>query len=277
MTLLHDSTDVLPPVAPAEASDEQDEPSTPVGLIVVLLLVLLAFAAAALLIAEAIARADVEQSIAADLRAGMSTPDTQHIGVSVDGSVLLQGMVNRYETVHVSMPNVPLAVGSADVTANFTGVTHDDRGVWLAERGTGLYSFGAAQATSTFIPDEARGKMQIGFRGADMTFDASVSSAGRSIPVSVAATPALQSGWMTTSLVQVSAAGASLSVDELRAKVGDEAVAALQIPPLCIAEGLPRGISPRSVTVRDQHLLLEVDIHLVMLETPEGRQPGACS
>jgi hypothetical protein len=33
----------------------------------------------------------------------------------------------------------------------------------------------------------------------------------------------------------------------------------------------------RDVSVRDQHLLLEVDLDLTLLATPEGRQPGACS
>jgi hypothetical protein len=277
MTLVDDSTDVLPPIARTDSAEEQDERSAPLGLIVLLLLVLLSFAASAILIAEGIARADVEQSIAADLRAGLSLSETQRIGVTVEGSALLQGIVNRYENVDVSMPNMPLSGSSADLTADFTGVTRDDDGVWLTERGTGLFSLGAAQATSFFIPEEARGKLRINFRGSEMALDATLTSAGRSAPISVAMTPTFQNGWMSFTLGSVMAGGMTISADELRSKVGDEALASLQSAPLCVAEDFPRAAMVRSITVRDQHLLLEVEVDGALLATPEGLQTGACS
>jgi hypothetical protein len=277
VTLVDDSTDVLPPIAPIESAGGHDERSTPIGLIVVLVLTLLAFAAAALLIAEGIARADVERSIEADLRAGLSLAETQHIGVTVEGSALLQGGVNRYGKVDVSMPNLPLSRSSADLTADFTGVTRDDDGVWLAERGTGVLSLGAAQATSFYIPDEARGKLRIGFRGAEMTLDATLTSGGRSLPTSVAMTPTFQNGWLSSTLGSITMGGVILTADELRSKVGDETLTSLQSAPLCVAEDVPRAATVRDVTVRDQHLRIEVDVDGALLATPEGRQPGACS
>jgi hypothetical protein len=277
VTLLDDSTDVLPPIAPIESAGGHDERSTPIGLIVVLVLTLLAFAAAALLIAEGIARADVEQSVESQVRDDLSLPATQHVGVSIEGSVLLQGIVNRYETVRVSMPNAPFARSSADVTATLTGVESDERGGWDMERMAAIYSLGSAQATAFYLPEDVRAKMQIGFRGADMTLDASLTSAGRSVPVSVALTPASQGGWVSVALASIAVGGTTVSADDLRARVGDAGLASLQTPPVCVADALPRALSVRDVSVRDQHLLLEVDLDLTLLATPEGRQPGACS
>lgn len=277
MTLVDDSTDVLPPIAAPEPGEEQDESSTPIGLIVLLVLTILAFVAAALLIAEAITRADVERSIEDHVRDDLSLPATQHVGVSIEGAVLLQGIVNRYETVRVSIPNAPFARSTADVTATLTGVHGDERDDWDMERISAVYSLGSAQATAFYIPDDARGKMQVGFRGADMTLDASLTSSGRSVPVSVALTPAFQSGWVSVALASITIGGTTVTADDLRARVGDAGLASLQMPPMCLAESLPRAVSVREVSVRDQHLRFGADFDLELLKTPEGRQAGACT
>lgn len=277
MTLVDDSTDVLPPIAQAELADEPEERPTPIGLIVVLALTVLAFIVATLLIGEAIARADVEQAVAAEVRTVQSLPASQHVGVTVEGSALLQGIVKRLDVVHVSIPNAPFAGSTADATETFTGLERLDGGGFRAERVSAVYSLGAAQATSLYVPEDARGKMQIGFRGADMTLSLSMKSAGRTVPVSVALTPAFQNGWVSSALASVTVAGTTVSADDLRATLGDETLAAVQVPPVCVAAGLPRAASIRDVTVRDQHLRVEVVVDAVLLATPEGRQPGACS
>lgn len=276
MTLLEDTTAVVSHPAPAPAGDEPPASSFPTARVILLIVTLLGLTVAAVLIGEAIARADVERSVAAEMRTALSLPESQHVGVTVDGPVLLQGIVNRYDNIDVSLPNAPFVGGTADVTATLAGTELDDAGRWVPERMALVASLNAAQATSFYIPEDARGSMQVGFRGADMTIEMTMSSAGTRVPMSVAVTPSFESGWLSTTLSSVTAGGTTISRDDVRARFGDEGLATMQTLPVCVAGGMPRAMTVREVEVRDQHLRMDVLIDLDLWDTPEGEQPGSC-
>ncbi|RWR21003.1 hypothetical protein D8Y23_04835 [Microbacterium enclense] len=276
MTLLEDSTAVVSHPAPAPAVDEPPTSSFPTARVILLIVALLGLTVAAVLIGEAIARADVERSVEAKMRTVMSLPESQHVGVAVEGPVLLQGIVNRYENIHVSLPNAPFVGAAADLTATLMGTHLDNAGQWVPERTTLVASLNAAQATAFYIPEDARGSMQVGFRGADMTIEMTMSSTGTRVPMSVAVTPSFESGWLSTTLSSVTVGGTTISRDDVRARFGDEGLATTQTLPVCVAEGMPRAMTVREVAVRDQRLRMDVLIDLDLWDTPEGEQPGSC-
>ncbi|MCG7416605.1 DUF2993 domain-containing protein [Microbacterium sp. ACRRU] len=276
MTLFDESTAVLTRPAPSPEAADSPPSSFPTARVVLLIVILLGLAVAAVLVGEAVGRSEVERSVAAEARAAMSLPESQHIGAVVDGSALLQGVVNHYESIHLTMPNAPFAEGTADLAMTLTGAHLDDGGVWVADRVAVVASLNAGQATSMYIPENARGAMQIGFRGADMALDVSMASGGTNVAASVAVTPAFADGWLSATVSSVTMGGTTLSGDELRVKLGDDALGALQAPPVCLAEALPRSMTVREVEVRDQHLRIDAWVDVALWNTPAGAEPGAC-
>lgn len=276
MTLLEDTTAVVSHPAPAPAGDEPPTSSFPTARVILLIVTLLGLTVAAVLIGEAIARADVERSVATEMRTALSLPESQHVGVTVDGSVLLQGIVNRYDNIDVSLPNAPFVGGTADVTATLVGVHLDNSRAWVPERMALVASLNAAQATTIYVPEDLRSIMQIGFRQTDMALDMSMSSGASTLAMSVAVTPVFQSGWLSMTLSSVTMGGTTISGDALREAVGDDALATMQTPPVCLAEGLPRWMTVRELEVRDQHLLVNASVDGDLWNTEEGDAPGSC-
>lgn len=276
MTLFDEATAVLPPADSGSRHEPTPSRPFPVTQVVILSAVLITIAVALVLIAEGIVRADLQRSVAAQTRAEFSLPESQHVGVDIEGPAILQSVVNHFARIDVDLPNVPLLSSSGDLTATMVDA-HRDGEQWMWDRMSGVVSLGAAQATSLFVPEEARTVLQLGFREADLTLDVAFSVAGTRVPMEIAVTPRFEIGQLSMTLSSATLGDKTVSAEELQAQLGPEGVSAVQLRAVCIADALPRFMTVRDASVRDQHLVMDVDIDEAAVTTAEGRQPGTCA
>lgn len=115
-----DQTDVLP--RPPETEDP--EPARPRwGLLIVALAGLLLILVASLgVIAETVARAEVQRIGVEEVRARLDAPASERIEVDIAGSVLLQELVGRYDRIGVTVYSFPTGRANADLTMTIEGL-----------------------------------------------------------------------------------------------------------------------------------------------------------
>jgi hypothetical protein len=270
MTLFDQQTELLPP--PPQAGDSAPAPAGRGVLLVVLAGVLLVLLATAAVIAETLSRAEVERTVADTLRSELAIPDSERVQVDIEGSILLQQVLGRFDRGEVTVYSHPLGRSNTDITLTMEGLRQVD-GDWTADRLSGAITLSAAQATALFLPAELQGRMRIGFVGTDITVGASVLGGTSPNAVDVALTPHFENGWLSARLSSVTVNGKTLSVDELAAQTGIDPASAVPAP-VCLAESVPSSLHLRDVHVVDQRLRLELDLDLT--ESAARRDPGVC-
>ena len=146
-----DQTDVLP--RPAETEDP--EPARPrLGLLIVVLAGLLVILVASLgVIAETVARAEVQRIGVEEVRARLDAPASERIQVDIAGSVLLQELVGRYDRIGVTVYSFPTGRANADLTMTIEGARRVDDAIW-ADKVSGAVTLTAAQATARSMSPE---------------------------------------------------------------------------------------------------------------------------
>ncbi|MGC0370030.1 hypothetical protein [Microbacterium sp. SLBN-111] len=272
MTQLDDRTDVLPPAPHAE----HPEPARPRGgwrLVVIagLVVVLLATLGA---IAETVSRAEAERTVAEQVRNKLGIADSDRVQVDIAGSVLLQELVGRFESVGVTVYSFPAGRANADLTL-IAAASRQIDGTWTEDRVSGALTLSAAQATALFLPTELQGRMRLGFSGGDVVIGTSVPVGTGAHTVSVAATPRFENGRLTSSPASVTIDDKTLSSEEVAALTGVD-LSTMQPAPVCLAEVIPRALHLNDVRIADDRLQMIFDVDLPSAETAEGREPGSC-
>lgn len=267
-----DQTDVLP--RPAETEDP--EPARPrLGLLIVVLAGLLVILVASLgVIAETVARAEVQRIGVEEVRARLDAPASERIQVDIAGSVLLQELVGRYDRIGVTVYSFPTGRANADLTMTIEGARRVDDAIW-ADKVSGAVTLTAAQATALLLPADAQGEMRVGFSDGDMVVSGSVLAGTTPVTVSAAVTPHFENGRVSAAFSSLMVGDKTLSLDEVAAQAGID-LSTLQPAPACVAETMPSFLHPRDVRVTDQQLRMEFDVDLAASDTAEGRAPGSC-
>jgi hypothetical protein len=214
-------------------------------IVLAVVVVLLAIAA---VIAETQGRAWAEDRIREEVapRLGVSDPST--VGVDIPGVLLLQAIAGRIDRVTVTAP---------DATAG--GVPGD---LELVGEGLPISGEGAARhVTATFTVDaDDAGSLAGAVSGVtleDLAFEqdairvgATLEAFGIGVPVGMTLVPGVDGGALSFEPVSIEAAGAAVTVDELRSgPLGGLADALLTRQRICIADALPAGLGPESVEV----------------------------
>lgn len=272
MTLFDERTEVLPPVRTPEAS-EQGRPGLGIR-VAVLAVVLVVLATTAFATAEGLVRSERERAIVAEARTMFALPESQRIEVDIPGSVLLQELAGRFDSVGLTVRSFAVGSANSDFMMTLEGLEDTD-GTWRADHLSGAVTLSAAQATALLVPPEAQGAMRVDFSGGDMVVGASVPGGAPPQSVSLAMTPHFDEGRFSMGITSVTAGGETMSAAEMGAKTGVD-LAALQPAPVCLAEALPRFVRVRDVGVTDQRFRIDVDVDLPAVETATGSEPGSC-
>lgn len=269
MTLFDPQTAVLPPARPI------DDPE-PVRSGTALLLALLAGAlvvllSAAVFIAETVARAEAERTVADGVRSAWAISGSERVRVDIPGSILVQEALGRFDRVDATVFSLPTGRANADLTVSLEGLRGTDGG-WDADRLSAAMTLTAPQATALLVPAEEQGRVRIDFSGGDMVVGGAMPGA---TDTSVTMTPRFEDGRLGVALSAVTVNGATLSAEQVQAQTGADP-AATGPAPLCLAETVPGFLHPRDVRIADGRLRIEFDIDRDASETDAGRRPGSC-
>ncbi|WP_181373419.1 LmeA family phospholipid-binding protein [Microbacterium sp. HMWF026] len=226
-------------------------------------------------VAETVFRAEAERTIAAEFRTGLALPEGERVGVDIAGSALLQEITGRFDRVAVTVYSFPTGRANVDMEVAVEGFHRVGRD-WEPDRLSGALTLSGAQASALFLPTEGQGALRVGFSGSDMIVAAPAWSGLTPQGVSVAITPRVQDGRLTTNFSSVTVGDDVLSAADFFAQTGADP-ALMQPPSVCLAEMFPRFLRTLDVSIRDQRLRVEFDLDVPAFRTNAGQELGSCT
>lgn len=182
-------------------------------------------------------------------------PDAE-VAVDIRGSVLLQALTGRIGEVEVSVPEVAFGElrGSADVHAE--GVPLDSAAAVEVLR----IEFTVAEEDLAPLAGNLSGieLESIALDDPEIVVEATLTILGFSFPIGMGLEPSAADGQLVFSPTSVRVGDETYTADELREDplLGSFVRDLLEQQSLCIAEQLPRALTPTDVEVRDATLVL---------------------
>lgn len=242
-----------------------------VAVLVVLLLIVAAFFAG-----EWVARDLVTKAVKQQLVSRLDLAADQQIDVDIaDPSLLLDLAVGEVGRVRISADDVTIG----DFTGNVSVTLHD-----LGIRAP--FTLGSGEATVSLDADQLRAVLADatsvpidGVTIAEPAVSTSTSLAvfGVAVPVVVALTPSAADGHLVLSPVSLQVAGAEVTADGLRARLGSVADPLLAGYRVCVAQYLPRGLTLSQVAAQGDRLVADFDIAGELLTDAGAREKGSCA
>ncbi|MFG6403648.1 LmeA family phospholipid-binding protein [Microbacterium sp. P04] len=265
-----DQTAVIDDPPPPPAADTPARKQ--VAIIVTIILSVATILVLALVIAEWIARSEVERTIADEFRATSGLPSAQLVQVEVSGPVLLQLLVQRFEEVTISSDNVNVGPVGGDFRLTAHGLSLDPAaGI---ESMSGEVRISGAQAAALF-PNP--GAVDVVFGSTEMSFVVDLGVGGQNVPFTVAVTPKFDAGRFMTDLSSVTLAGSTVTAAEVEGQLGEGAAARMQPTSTCIAETIPSGLHVTDVFLSKNELVMSFEIDPRITVDAALQQPGACA
>ncbi|MFG6504470.1 DUF2993 domain-containing protein [Microbacterium sp. P05] len=265
-----DQTAVIDDPPPPPAADTPVRKQ--VAIIVTIILSVATILVLALVIADWIARSEVERTIADEFRATSGLPSTQLVQVEVSGPVLLQLLIQRFDEVTISSDNVNIGPVGGDFQMTAHGVSLDPGSEMDAL--SGEIRISGAQAAALF-PNP--GAVDVVFGSTEMSFVVDLGVGGQNVPFTVAVTPKFDAGRFTTDLSSLTLAGTAITAAEVEGQLGDGAAARMQPTSTCIAEAIPSGLHVTDVFLSENELVMSFEVDPRITVDPALQQPGACA
>ncbi len=263
-------TEVLAPVAPVSAANPEFRGSGRAGRIAVVVIVVLVFIGLVFGVLDWIARSMLQSTISRSVIQVSGLPATQRVDTEISGPVLPQLLLRNLSLVTVSSQNVNLAGGAGDLSLEMTDVSLGEQAT--AREIRGVARFDAGQLTYM----AGVGGMTFGLDGADVTASMSVSAGGQKTSVGLSFTPASSSGALMLTTSSVRFGETEMTIDDVRARYGDEALTSLQPPVMCIATELPAAMRITSVGVESQQLVARFAVDATALDAAALGEKGTC-
>ncbi|PVW04697.1 hypothetical protein DEA06_07920 [Microbacterium sp. Gd 4-13] len=265
-------TEVLAPVVPVPAVNPESRGSGRAGRIAVVVVVVLVFVGLVFGVLDWIARSMLQSTISRSVIQVSGLPATQRVDTEISGPVLPQLLLRNLSLVTVSSQNVNLAGGAGDSSLELTDVSLGEQSTAREVRGE--LRIDASQLA--YMAAASGGSATFGFDGADVTASTAVSAGGRKASVGLTLAPGHSQGaiTLTTSLVRFDEAQST--VDDLRARYGDEALASLQPRSVCLATELPATARITSVAVEGQQLVARFAVDATALDAAALGEKGTC-
>jgi hypothetical protein len=270
MVMESERTEVLAPVAPVPAAHPEPRGSGRAGRIVTVVAVILAFVVLVFGLLDWIARSVMQAAISQSVIQVSGLPATQRLDTEISGPVLPQLLVRNLSLVTLSSQNVNIAGGAADLSIELTDVSLGEQGVARQIRGEARFDAGQL----TYMAGV--GGMTFGLDGADVTASMSVSAGGQKTSVGMGFTPGYSSGALTLTTSSVRLGETEIAIDDLRARYGDDASAALQPRAVCLAAELPAAMRITSVGVESQQLVARFAVDTTALDAAVLGEKGTC-
>jgi hypothetical protein len=275
------STEILP-VAPEPQPAPAAEPAAAppkkrrgwiIALIVVGVLVVLAIVA--FVIAESLAKDYARDYVRARVVEALQLPADARVDVDLGGgSIIVQALAGRVDTVDVAVPDVALGQLSGGLTLHGEGVPLDatapvasltvDFSVDADD--LAALSGGADVAAPTFA-----------FVDGEVALSSSIDLFGASIPLGFTMVPSAEAGdlVLTPTSISIGDEVFEAGVDD-GSFLGQIAAAFLQPQTLCIAGSVPQALTLEEAAVTGEQLVLTFDGDGAALGGPEFSTTGTC-
>lgn len=263
-------TEVLVPVAPGPAANPEPRGSGRAGRIAVVVVVVLVFVGLVFGVLDWIARSALQAAISRSVIQVSGLPDTQRVDTEISGPVLPQLLLRNLSLVTVSSQNVNLAGGAGDLSIELADVSLGEQATAREIRGAARFDAGQL----TYMAGVAG--MTFGLDGADVTASMSVSAGGQKTSVGLAFTPASSNGALVLTTSSVRFGETEMTIDDVRARYGDDALASLQPRSVCLASELPGGMRVESVAVEGQQLVARFAVDATGLDAAALGEKGTC-
>lgn len=254
------------PVRPIE-SFPQDHNAAPAKrrprragrILLIILLVVLVLVVIAAFVAESVARTYADDRVRERVASALNLTSTKGIDVDLgSGSLILQAIGGSVDDARVSVDTVAVGDlrGSAVVTARDVPLDSNEPVPGLT------IDFGVAEADVSALADQLSGSEldSVTLEGGDIQIATQFSVLGMAIPVTVALAPSASDGQLVFTPVDISAAGQSYTVDEMRSgPFADLAGTLLDSRSICVASQLPKALTLSAVKVDGDRLVLTLD------------------
>ena len=239
----------------------------------IIALVVVVFLVAVLVAGELIARSVVPKVVADKVRSALSLEQSHPIDVTVDGGLVLpQVIAGKLTDVHVSSRDVTVgSVVIGEVAAQATGVGFD--GEMQSAEITATLT--AAQIRDLIPPlDVPIDDLTLGDGTA--TVHSSFSIFGLSVPLSLTAVPSVSDGTIMLTPHSATLGELSLEASALSGQLGQMGANLIKPWPLCLASSLPRGVTPKAVSIADGALTLTAKVDGKIAVDTALQQTGSC-
>lgn len=237
--------------------------------------IVVVLAVAAWFIGEWIARDLVSKTIRQQVITQLSLPADQKIDVELQGAVLPQLIAGTLQEVTVSSDRVALGSVTGDVVVRAEGVPV--RGDAAARSASATLSLDAAQVQSLLstVPGFPASSVQLA--DPNLSVDTQLTVFGAAVPVGVSLTPSAADGALVLTPTGLRLAGAEVSADDLRRRLGGLAGGVLKDWTVCVAKDLPAGVRLTGVSVTGQRLVADLAIDGRIVVDPQLQQVGTCA
>jgi hypothetical protein len=243
-----------------------------VAAVVLLLLIVAVF------VADAAAAGYAREQIRTQLVSALGLPADAEVGVDIgSGSVLLQAIRGRLDTVDVTVPRLAFGdlVGAAVIHA--TAVPLDTTKPLGTLSASYRVDAGHLRALATNLSGVDLDT--IALASPEIVATSHVTVLGAKIPIGLGLEPSARSGRLVFTPSSIRVAGRSFSARALRASpiFGGLAKLLLRQQPFCVAQYLPAALTVRSAKVVGHRLVAGFTANGATMRGPDFTTKGSCS
>ena len=229
-------------------------------------------------VADAAAANLARQQIRTQLVSAFGLRSDAAVGVDIgSGSVLLQALRGRLDTVDVTVPKLAFGDLEGSAVIHATGVPLDTSkplGTLSAD-----YRVDAAQLTALAANLSGLDLDSIALDAPEIVATSHFTVLGANVPIGLGLEPSASGGNLVFTPSSIQVAGASFSASALRASpiFGGLAKLLLRQQPFCIAGYLPTALTLRSAKVVGHRLVAGFTADGATLSGPDLTTKGSCS
>lgn len=271
------STEILPTTPPAEPAAEAAPPKKKRrGWIVALVIlgVLLILGVVAFVVADLVAKSYARDYVRAQVIKVLQLPEDSRVDVDLGGgSILLQALAGRVQTVDVDVPDVTLGTLSGDLSLHGEGVPLDSTApveTLGIEFGIGADDLAALGGGGDQAPVYA-------FDGDDVTLSSEFELFGATVPWGLSLTPSAESGDLVLTPTSLTLGDQTFEAADAGDSFWGQIVGALLQPQtLCLKSSVPQALTLTEASVENEQVLLRFDGSGQALGGEAFQAPGTC-
>jgi hypothetical protein len=272
------STEILPATPPTEpAADPSASPKKKRrGWIIALVIVgvLLVLGVVAFVVADLVAKSYARDYVRAQVIEVLKLPEDSRVDVDLGGgSILLQALAGRVQTVDVDVPDVALGTLSGDLSLHGEGVPLDS----MKPVETLGIEFGIGADDLAALGGGGEDAPVYAFDGEDVTLSSDFELFGATVPWGLSLTPSAEAGDLVLTPTSLTLGSQTFEADDSDDSFWGQIVDALLQPQtLCLKSSVPQALTLAEASVENEQVLLRFDGSGQALGGEAFQAPGTC-
>jgi hypothetical protein len=229
-------------------------------------------------VAESAARSYAQDRIRTQLLSSLGLPASTDVLVDFDsGSILLQALSGSLSAVDARVSNLSFGGLSGTAYVHATGVPLDTS----KPTKTLEVDYVVTEANLAALGKNLSGVdvTAVTLEKSEIVAASSITVLGAKVPVSLGLTPSVADGRLVFTPTDIRIAGQTFTAEQLRANplFGSLASGLLTQQSLCVAQYLPKALTPSVVQIANGSLIVSFSGHGAALGGPEFRTKGSCT